>query len=362
MGKERDSNIELLRIVAMMMIVLHHLCLYGYQGFGAAGWGVDTERNLLIVGGKIGVDVFVLISGYFLASGRIKVSSFLRVLLEAWFYALVIGLLCAAVSPATFELKAFLKSFLPTGGGLPWFVTAYLGMYLAAPWLSKLALGLDKSSFKQMLLVGFVALSALPTLTNLSFISSNFTWFCYLFLVACFIRRFDISQAFSRCLLIGGGCLLVLSVIGLEALSARLPFVVGHVAYFSNQDSFFTLAISVGMLCLFKDMKVGHLKWVNMIAGGTFGVYLIHENVFMRQLLWPHFDFVFNSGVALVIPFALVGTVGIFVVLAAVDIVRLNLLEKPLFGFLGRKCGKLFDRCDWVLNGRGGRQDLDSAR
>ena len=116
------------------------------------------------------------------------------------------------------------------------------------------------------------------------------------------------------------------------------------------------------MLCLFKDMKVGHLKWVNMIAGGTFGVYLIHENVFMRQLLWPHFDFVFNSGVALVIPFALVGTVGIFVVLAAVDIVRLNLLEKPLFDFLGRKCGKLFDRCDWVLNGRGERQDLDSAR
>lgn len=362
MSKERDSNIELLRIVAMLMIVLHHLCFYRYAGIGDGGWGVDLERNLMVVGGKIGVDVFVLISGYFLASGRIKVSSFLRVLLEAWFYTFAIGLLCALVSPANFELKTFLKSFLPTNDGLPWFVTTYLGMYLAAPWLARLASGLDRGAFKQMLLVGFVAFSVVPTLTNCTFISSNFAWFCYLFLVACFIRRFDLSRAFSRCLLIGGGCLLVLSVIGLEALSVRLPSVVGHVAYFSNQDSFLTLAISVGLLCLFKDMKVWHLKWVNMIAGGTFGVYLIHENVFMRQLLWPHFGFVFSSGVALVIPLALLVALGIFVVLVAVDLARLNLLEKPLFGFLGRKCGKLFDRCDWVLNGRGERQDADSVR
>ena len=159
----------------------------------------------MVIGGKIGVGVFVLISGYFLASGRIKVASFLRVLLEAWFYTLVIGVLCAAFSPATFELRAFLKSFLPTREGLPWFVTAYLGMYLAAPWLSRLASGLDKSAFKQMLLVGLVVFSLVPTLTNCTFISSNFAWFCYLFLVACYIRRFGINRAFSRRLLVGGG-------------------------------------------------------------------------------------------------------------------------------------------------------------
>ena len=78
MGKERDSNIEILRIVAMLMIALHHLCVYGYSGLedGLDGWRVDLERNMLIIGGKIGVDVFVLISGFFLASGRIKVTSF----------------------------------------------------------------------------------------------------------------------------------------------------------------------------------------------------------------------------------------------------------------------------------------------
>ena len=141
----------------------------------------------------------------------------------------------------------------------------------------------------------------------------------------------------------------------MEALSVRLPFVQKYIIYFSDMDSFLSLAIAVGLLDLFKDLKMGNLKWVNMIASGTFGVYLIHENVFMRQLLWPHFDFVFSSGVALVVPFAFLSTVGIFAVLVALDLVRLNLLEKPLFSLLGRKCGKLFDRCDWVLNGRGER-------
>ena len=149
---------------------------------------------------------------------------------------------------------------------------------------------------------------------------------------------------------------------GLELLSVTLSFIQGHVAHFSCMSSFLSLAISAGLLCLFKELKVGHLKWVNMIAGGTFGVYLIHENVFMKQLLWPHFDFVFSSGVALVIPLALLSTAGIFAALVLVDLVRLNFLERPLFGFLGRKCGKLFDRCDWVLNGRGARPDENSAQ
>ena len=361
MGKERDSNIELLRIVAMLMIVLHHLCLRGYSGLegGLDGWFVDLERNMLIIGGKIGVDVFVLISGFFLASGKIKATSFLRVLLEAWFYALVIGLLYAVISPATFDVKVFLNSFLLTeGGGLPWFVTIYLGMYLAAPWLARLASVLEKAAFKQMLLIGFIIFSVIPTLPKSTFVISNFTWFCFLFLLACYIRRFGLNSIFSRRLFVGGGCLLVASVIVLELLSIRFPALHEHVAYFSGQYSFLSFAIAVGLFCIFKDLKVGHLKWVNLVAQGTFGVYLIHENVFMRQLLWPHFDFVFSSGAFLVVPLALVSTVAIFVVLVAVDLVRLSLLEKPLFGFLGRKFGKLFDRCDWVLNGRGDREEI----
>ena len=79
-------------------------------------------------------------------------------------------------------------------------------------------------------------------------------------------------------------------MLGFEALSVRLPFVQKYIIYFSDMDSFLSLAIAVGLLGLFKDLEMEHLKWVDMIASGTFGVCLIYENEFMRQLLWlwPH--------------------------------------------------------------------------
>lgn len=189
----------------MLLIVLHHMCRYGYVG--DAGLATDMLKNILSLGGKIGVDVFVLISGYFLASGRIKTTSFLRVLIEALFYSAALGLICALAFPATFDLKVFFKSFLPANGGLPWFVTAYLGMYLVSPWLSRLAATLERSAFRLMLLIGFCIFSVVNTLPGCAFVTNNFSWFCYLYLVACYIRLFGLSNVLAKRMFFGGGVL-----------------------------------------------------------------------------------------------------------------------------------------------------------
>ena len=66
-AQKRQSNIELLRIITMIMIVAHHFSVHGNFDFPI---NTVTINRLWIqfiqIGGKIGVDVFVLISGYFL--------------------------------------------------------------------------------------------------------------------------------------------------------------------------------------------------------------------------------------------------------------------------------------------------------
>ena len=65
--KERNSSFELLRIIAMIMIIFHHLEVYG--GFKFDPSNVTIPRlwcDFIVKGGKIGVNIFVLISGYFL--------------------------------------------------------------------------------------------------------------------------------------------------------------------------------------------------------------------------------------------------------------------------------------------------------
>lgn len=63
--KKRDSNIEILRILAMCLIVYHHLVLNmdliaGNTISKTIIFGVIGE-----FGGKIGVAIYVLITGYF---------------------------------------------------------------------------------------------------------------------------------------------------------------------------------------------------------------------------------------------------------------------------------------------------------
>ena len=63
----RSSNIELLRIIAMIMIIAHHVSVH--SGFVYPGEIISFNRlwiQFIQLGGKIGVNIFVLISGYFL--------------------------------------------------------------------------------------------------------------------------------------------------------------------------------------------------------------------------------------------------------------------------------------------------------
>lgn len=68
-SKQRNSSIELLRIISMVMIMFYHFSIHGHFDFATASVSVSRMwLNLISMGGKIGVDLFVLISGYYLIS------------------------------------------------------------------------------------------------------------------------------------------------------------------------------------------------------------------------------------------------------------------------------------------------------
>lgn len=67
----RNSNIELLRIISMFLIVVHHMSVHGFTSAGR--WNLQSFPSLnqflvqfMVIGGKIGVDIFVVITGYYL--------------------------------------------------------------------------------------------------------------------------------------------------------------------------------------------------------------------------------------------------------------------------------------------------------
>lgn len=143
--KERDSNIELLRIAALVGIAVMH----GYGPFLQE----PTAVNLLF--GQLccsvfntGVTLFMLISGYYGIRFRVRKAASLW--LTVVFYALLSG----AVSHLTGGAVDWLKCLHPVTAGTYWFMTAYLLILCCAPLLNRAA---EKAGAKR----GAVALALL---------------------------------------------------------------------------------------------------------------------------------------------------------------------------------------------------------
>ena len=131
----RKSNFELLRIVAMLMIVLLHA---NYFSIGAPSqedidlkpiasfWRILTEQLCII-----GVNVFVLISGWFGIKPNTK--GFCSLLYQVLFWGAIITIGGIAFNTnIPFNLTARVFWF----GSYYWFIISYIGLYVLSPILN----------------------------------------------------------------------------------------------------------------------------------------------------------------------------------------------------------------------------------
>ena len=95
--KERMANLEVLRCVAMMMVVvLHYLGKGGLLPDLTAPLSVqDMVAWLLEAFCIVAVNVYMMISGYFLCESSFKLSRLLTLWVQLWLYSVGIGVLAA---------------------------------------------------------------------------------------------------------------------------------------------------------------------------------------------------------------------------------------------------------------------------
>lgn len=84
----RESNIELLRIVSMVLIIMHHFSVHGTFPFTPELTFNKVFLQVFGLGGKAGVVAFVMITGYFMVSSSFKLHKFGKLVGQIWFYSL----------------------------------------------------------------------------------------------------------------------------------------------------------------------------------------------------------------------------------------------------------------------------------
>lgn len=171
MKKGRMSNIELLRFVAMILVLVVHSNFFALGSPTLQDTLVNPAnamaRNLFQSVAIVCVNVFVLISGWFGIHPSMK--GFSNFIFQCLFFLCGIYFVLWGLGLVPLTLKGLAGCFVLLNWN--WFIKAYIGLYILAPVLNTFV---EKSTKKQFL---YVLLSFFTFQTIYSWISNGAVFF-----------------------------------------------------------------------------------------------------------------------------------------------------------------------------------------
>lgn len=338
----RESNLELLRIVSILIIILSHYV--GHSGFDFTGEGLSFNR-LFVESfrlGAVGVDIFVLISGYFLVSSEFKASKFIRLECEILFYSIVLGITFFLATDLA-GMKDLIYSFFPSLSNSYWFISTYLLLYLLSPFLNKLIHALNQKWHARLLIILYAVYVLIPTVTNFTLAgTSNIMLFFMLYLTAAYYHLYGgpmgTKTAGNFLMALLSFLFIACSTMLFDILNTRFGIMRYDASYFTSAYSLPVILCALGLFLGFKNLKISYHPAINWISGCTLGIYLLHDNNFMRTFLWKHLLSCQNyQNSAFLALHAIICVVAVFTICLLIDKVRIALIERPLFKLFSAK-------------------------
>ena len=356
--KERNSNLELFRILTMMAIVAHHYVVN--SGLTSAGGPIYSDITswrsifLLLFGewGKVGINCFVLITGYFMCTSSITAKKFFKLLFEVMFYKIVITAVFLISGYTEFSFPLLIKTLLPVTQIAQNFTGTYLVFFLCIPFLNILIKNLnEKQHICAIMLLAFTYIA----FGTVRMVSMNYvSWYIVLYFIASYIRLYP-KKCFANTKLWGALMLLcaflcmpsvVCSIFIGEKLGKNSPY-----AFVSDANTLLAVCMGISSFNFFKNIKIKNSKFINGVAVSTFGVLLIHAGSdSMRAWLWGDLLKTTEAYYKTWMPLhAILSVLGIFVICCLIDRLRICTVEKYLFDFLDKHANSISIKVNLLL-------------
>ena len=349
--KTRTSGIELLRIVSMLMITLHHLAMT--YGIDSTNLYIRLWAQFFFVGGKVGVNCFVLIAGYFLYSSKFRFERILKLHQQIILYGVGCIIIGIIVIPETIGLQAILKAFLPVIFNHYWFITTYIGLICFSPFINFL---IDKLSYKQhsiLILVCLLLFSVIPTFTAQVPYNDNLSWFCFLYILAAYFKKYNtkiktlIGNPVITIMMWGG---IWLSSVIMTLLETKFPFWGEGINFFSGMYILPELINSLSLFLCFEKLDF-QSKFVNFLGKHTLACYLIQSNYVLLVFRIKLLHFVFESTNYLLYPFyALFITAIFFLCSVLIDCTREYIQNRKIVYKISESCLSVYKYIDSLAN------------
>ena len=347
----RSSNLELYRIICMLMIVAHHYVVS--SGLTLPDGPLFTNGFSLKSGflwlfgmfGKTGINCFMMITGYFMCQSIITIRKFLKLFLEIYFYKILIYIVFLITGYESFSALRAVKLIMPFWEFKNDFVSCFIVFYMTIPFWSILVHNMTRRQHQLLLILLLSCYTLCGSIPTFGLSYNYITWFGIIFLMASYFRMYP-APIFEKKSLWGWLTLLsilvaVASVLFLWRFNALYWFM-------SDCHKFFAVVIAVCSFLWFKNLKINFSKIINAFGAATFGVLLIHANSpAMRTWLWKDFvDCVGHYSLPLgqLVLFSVGVVIAVFVVCNLIDQLRIATLEMWFFRWYDEKLSDKADR------------------
>ena len=341
--KTRYYSLDILRLLSMLMVVVLHYCTFGYQITKVGTPGYNSYPLWIVYAFCYGaVNLYVLIRGFFLSESEFKWKKVFKLWAQVFFYSIIIGGIFYFNNLYEFQsIKDYLCVFLPFISKTYWFFTIYTVMYVLSPYLNKLTHTLSQKEFKKLLIVAGIIIIVLNEFIPGTHLIDNtygygIIWFLYLFLLASYIRMYDlpkIKNIYYLLIHIVGSLGAFLSRFIILKYLSETDLFKNQINMFYNYNTIFIFMASVGLFMFFKNIKLKEIfpKTIETVSKATFGVYLIHENFLVRSVLYTKVLKVmsFAKKPLLIKGSAMIGSVlAVFIVCIIIDLMRERLFRR----------------------------------
>ncbi len=281
----RRSNIELLRIVLMLFIVMHHFIVNVVFRDLFYGDSVNYETNVAALVNSFlysAVNCFVLISGYF--GIRFKWKGIFSIYLVLLFYGLIDLFSAYCFSGQSITRSSFLSTILCFSHSRLWFIQCYIALYFMSPLLNK---GLERLIKREYLLVVI-----LFSILNLYF---GYYWrgekfnlngyttaqFVYMYILGGYLRKYVSNTLINRTRWVNLCLYFLFSIIWGELTILSRKTYIAHWYPWSYNNIFLVLA-AVSFFCFWLSFDFEN-KFVNYLASGCLSIYALHCSAYIGE-------------------------------------------------------------------------------
>lgn len=350
---KRLANIELLRIVSMLMVVsLHYLSRGGVydiaKPFSLTFMITCTWDGFSV----ICLNVYMLISGYVLVESAFRYKRLVDIVIQVFTYSFGFYVLMVLFGQASFSFKGLLNALLPILTSQYWFASVYVGLFLLTPFINKALHTLTQKQHLTLCILLVLMFSLYLPAKVLGQTGYGIAWMVTMYIVGAYLRmhykpgdKLKVKHIFmwlipTVMLPLSRFAVLILGNILDKDLSVYSTF-------FYKNNSVLTVCAAVAFFIMFLHIKVKNVhaqKIVTFFGPLTFGVYLVHNHPTLRALIWDVANAPSYANTGYFVFLGVVTIVVIFLLSAAVEFIRRQIYNRLLSKTIYRICDSVIEK------------------